>query len=500
MPRGIAYVTAGETVPEDLRTIDEGTEFSVTVVPGTDRGVASPLPEDTECVVVDHQPPAMDGLAATSWVSDRYTDVPVVLYPTESSESLAAAAVNADIDAFVPPNGNGNVGILQSQLQRLTGRTKATSGHSGAADDSIASTDDARMFESVLMSLPRWVSIYVKDRQGRHVAISGPEVAFDEDTVIQTSDGKVLHSRDDLLGKTDFDLYAQEHAKGTRQQEQRVMRTETPDVDVTETVDEPNGHVAHYSTTKAPWYDEQGNVAGIVGITVDITDRIERKYALERHNERLDRFAGVLSHDLRNPLALAKGKVELLGEFDLDGADDHVEDLEWSLDRIDTLIEDTLMLAREGATVTDSEPVALDNLAREAWRATDRDGGQLSVEDDLRTVSGDPDRIQRCLENLFTNALDHGRADERSTELTITVGHLENGFYVADDGDGIPEAKREQIFEHGFSTREEGTGFGLAIVEEIAVAHDWEVTVTEAADGGARFEFRGVGVVAAAEQ
>jgi signal transduction histidine kinase len=93
------------------------------------------------------------------------------------------------------------------------------------------------------------------------------------------------------------------------------------------------------------------------------------------------------------------------------------------------------------------------------------------------------------LENLFRNSVDHGGVD-----VTITVGALDggDGFYVADDGEGIPEAEREKVFDTGYTTTSDGTGFGLNIVAEIAEAHGWAVEAVEAADGGARFEFTGV--------
>jgi signal transduction histidine kinase len=76
--------------------------------------------------------------------------------------------------------------------------------------------------------------------------------------------------------------------------------------------------------------------------------------------------------------------------------------------------------------------------------------------------------------------------------VTVRVGALDPaagpGFFVADDGPGVPEAERERVFEYGHSTTAEGTGFGLAIVEEVATAHGWTVTLGETDDGGARFE------------
>jgi signal transduction histidine kinase len=80
-------------------------------------------------------------------------------------------------------------------------------------------------------------------------------------------------------------------------------------------------------------------------------------------------------------------------------------------------------------------------------------------------------------------------------DVTVTVGDLDGGFYVADDGPGIPESDRERVFETGYSTSDGGTGFGLEIVATVATAHGWDVRVTDAADGGARFEFTGVDVL-----
>ena len=77
-------------------------------------------------------------------------------------------------------------------------------------------------------------------------------------------------------------------------------------------------------------------------------------------------------------------------------------------------------------------------------------------------------------------------------DVTIRVGDLADGFYVADDGPGIPEERRDEVFQAGYSTSEAGTGFGLAIVRQIAEGHGWAVRATDASDGGARFEFTGV--------
>jgi signal transduction histidine kinase len=101
-----------------------------------------------------------------------------------------------------------------------------------------------------------------------------------------------------------------------------------------------------------------------------------------------------------------------------------------------------------------------------------------------QTIEADRTRLQQLLENVFRNAVEHG-----GDAPTVRIGDLDDGFYVADDGPGIPEDEQQTVFERGYSTTPEGTGFGLAIVAEIAHAHDWDVVVTDSASGGARFEF-----------
>ncbi|MFB6304183.1 MAG: sensor histidine kinase, partial [Haloferacaceae archaeon] len=200
-------------------------------------------------------------------------------------------------------------------------------------------------------------------------------------------------------------------------------------------------------------------------------------------------FASMVSHDLRNPLNLATGYLDLAAaECD----SDHIEDVEAALDRMDDLIDDMLAVARSGQQVMDPEPVALGRVAREAWTAVGGAEDTLEVESE-GTVRGDEGRLSQVFENLFRNSVEHGSADGG---VTVRVGVLDDGqgFYVEDDGPGIPPAERDRVFRSGYSTRESGTGFGLSIVAEVAEAHGGEVTVTEGRDGGARFEVRDIRV------
>ncbi|WP_418285720.1 PAS domain-containing protein [Halorubrum sp. DTA46] len=234
----------------------------------------------------------------------------------------------------------------------------------------------------------------------------------------------------------------------------------------------------------APIRDDDGRVTEWVGFQEDITAFKEREAALERQNERLDSFAGIVSHDLRNPLNVAQGRVDLAR--DAGAATGHLDAAVDALDRIESIVQHTLTLAREGETVGDPEPVEIASVAADSWETVDTASASLDVETD-RTALADPDRLQNLFENLARNAVEHAGED-----ATIAIGDLDDGFYVADDGPGISESVRDTLFEPGQSGVDGNTGFGLAIVREIATAHGWTVEAVDAADGGARFEFRGV--------
>jgi len=217
-------------------------------------------------------------------------------------------------------------------------------------------------------------------------------------------------------------------------------------------------------------------------------DRVERERelraqrdALRRERDRLEQFTGVVSHDLRNPLNVAGARLALARE---DCDSDHLDGVERAHRRMDELIEDVLTLAREGGTVTDPEPVELSRRVRGCWGNVASGDTSLTVDTD-RTVLADPGRLKRLVENLLGNAVQHGGG-------RVTVGDLQGGFYVADDGEGVPPDQRDSVFEAGHSTADGGPGMGLAIVEQIADAHGWSVGVAESEAGGARFEITGV--------
>jgi PAS domain S-box-containing protein len=222
------------------------------------------------------------------------------------------------------------------------------------------------------------------------------------------------------------------------------------------------------------------DVDGLVVNSQDVTQRKYRERRLEQQNERLDEFASIVSHDLRNPVDVAGGNLELAREAD--DPEPYYQEIEGALGRMEAIIDDVLTLARQGETVVDTEAVDFETVARDAWENVDTPAATLTVTSS-REIDADYDRLLSILENLYRNATDHV-----GPEVSLRTGATDAGFFVEDDGPGIPPEDRDLVFDTGFTTAAEGTGFGLAIVQRLAAAHDWSVAVSDGREGGARFD------------
>jgi PAS domain S-box-containing protein len=303
-------------------------------------------------------------------------------------------------------------------------------------------------------------------------------------------------------------------------QHDRAVDTETPLQSLMVVPVGERGLLSAGATEPATFDETDAFLARILATAMEAAfERADRRADLERKNDRLEEFANAVSHDLRNPLNAATARIELADD-DCDSP--HLGHAADALDRMETLIEDILALARQGREAVDPEPVGLEGIVRRAWEDIAAADAALTVRD-TATIEADPSQLRQLVGNLLGNAVEHGSTsppsgapedavehgstetqsragdavDPDSAAVTVRVGTLSDGegFYVADDGPGIPAGERDAVFDAGYSTAEGGVGFGLAIVERVADAHGWEVRVTEGSDGGARFEVSSVAVV-----
>jgi len=429
---------------------------TVHTVTGCDAAIRFLDTTTVDCVVSEYDLPDESGLDLLSTVRERQPRLPFVLFTGGGSESVASRAISAGVTDYVQRGTPDSYAALADSIENAVDQHRA---ETDLHESERELRRKSEMLDIILDHVP--LHIYIKDEEARHSWVSDYYLGANEQ-----------------LGKTDAEYFDQAWAEETYREELEIIDTGEPIIKQTRYDPDREMWVLN---SKVPWTDQHGDVVGLVGATWDITERKEAKLELQRQTERLSKFIRALSHDLQTPLHLASSQLELMRE-----TVDHerIDAIAEAHDRMERIIDETLKMAKRGETVGETEPVELGALARESWSTIETDGATLTVESD-GTVDADGERLRRLLENLFANAVTHAARPE--TTLSVTVGTLDGGFYVEDDGPGVPPDERADIFEIGYTTADEGTGFGLAIVEEIAGAHGWTVRITDGADGGARF-------------
>nr|WP_256468587.1 MEDS domain-containing protein [Halorussus gelatinilyticus] len=233
-------------------------------------------------------------------------------------------------------------------------------------------------------------------------------------------------------------------------------------------------------------------------------ERTHREEELEQKNGRLENFASMLAHELRNPTMIGQIYSQQLPD---ESESEAVEYVTEAFDRIEDMVDVMLVLTRGREAVGERAPVDLSAVAERAWADVDAPDAELRSEiDDV--IEADETYVEHLFRNLLENAVEHGGAD-----VTVTVGELSDGsaseasgasgastdesvggFYVADDGSGISAEDSDAVFEEGYTTSADsgGSGIGLAFVRKLAAVYGWEYAVTESEAGGARFEFTSV--------
>jgi PAS domain S-box-containing protein len=347
-----------------------------------------------------------------------------------------------------------------------TARARTEARRAQSASDALR--ERTRQLQAVLDGVE--AAIWIRDTDSRFVLMNHHYrtlLDIDEDT--------------EVAGKPLEEVVPRDIAEDIRDCDKQVLKTEQS-VEMEETIETNQGQRTFLARI-SPLF-EDGDPYATCGIASDITEQKEYERTIEQQNERLEQLASVVSHDLRNPLNVADGRLELARE---ECDSDHLEHIAKALDRMEALIEDLLRLARDGETATDPNLVDLAEIATDCWSNIDTADATLFSDVD-RAIHADESRLKQVFENLIRNAVEHGHDD-----VTITIGEVADGFYVKDDGPGIPEDERDEVFDAGYSTNYEGTGLGLNIIKKVADAHDWTVTLTESEEGGARFEITGVG-------
>jgi len=489
-PSRIEQLNAGMAELAAVRSVDEAYRATIAVAeqvfPGYQGVVAVRDGEWVEPVVASSGTPVEDcnRVRVGSGVAGRAVqtgDASIAPNPNPESrfDTVLTVPVGDDVVLQLAADATGGGAEFDDADRRLA---ELLASHLEETLDRIAVTETLRTERDRLLAL----FTNVPDPAIAYDYVDGDPIVRQVNDAFETTFG---YDAETVLGESVDDYIVPPDAGAEADDlNERLQRGENVRREVTRTTaDGPRHFILHV----IPIHLDAANAAGYA-IYTDVTDRREREETLRRQNERLDEFASIVSHDLRNPLSVAEGYVDLARET---GDVDHLEKAADAIDRMDELVADLLSLAREGRSVGETESVSLADVAREAWSSVDTADATLTVEA-AGTLAANRTRLRELLENVFRNSVEHGR-DSPDDPLSVRVGYgtlrgdgeAVPGFYVEDDGIGLPE-DADRVFDSGFTTEESGTGLGLAISERIAEAHGWTAHALAGADGGARFEFR----------
>jgi two-component system, sensor histidine kinase and response regulator len=358
------------------------------------------------------------------------------------------------------------------------------------------------MLRAVIDGLPDL--IYVKDTQSRFL-------------VANPAQRKFLTGKPDadILGESDFSYFPHEIAIAFFNDEQEIIRSGLPMVSQAEKMHGFDGKDVWILTTKVPFRDKNGNVAGIIGIGRDVTaqkqieaELIKSRNQAEVANRAKSEFLANMSHEIRTPLNGVIGMTELALDTELtEEQREYLDTVQFSASTLLTVINDILDFSKIEAGKIDMEMADFD--LRECVETTIKTLAPLAeakglellcdIADDAPIiVRGDSIRLSQMVINLVGNAIKFTFEGQVAVKVEVESDpgeHKVLHFVVSDTGIGIPKEKQETIFESftqaDTSTTREfgGTGLGLTITSRLATLMGGKIWVESESGKGSDFHF-----------
>ncbi len=442
----------------------EAEELSVSTASNGEEALAMLRGNEFDCVVSDYDMREMDGLELLERVREIDAEVPFILFTGKGSEEIASQAISSGVTDYLQKHGG------REQYEILANRVRnAVEAYRGKRKLS----ERTRKLETLIDNLPGMVYRCRNEPDWPMEHVEGECRQLTGYSAEELESGEVSWG-DDVLHPEERDRAWQMVQEGLE---------EDGTFEITYRIVREDDRVRWMWESGTGVYID-GELEAIEGFITDVTERKRRERELKRKNRRMYDLANIVSSDLEGEIEVAQSRLERVQEKHGNGdVDSTVE----SLGRLEDLADDLVQILEQGEAVEEFTDVGLEEASEEAWRNVDSSTAYLDVSTD-KVVQAEGSRLQQLLENVFRNTVEHAGED-----AVVMVGEIEDGFYVEDDGLGVPEAEMDAVFDAGYTTKDdEHRGYGLLVVEEITDAHGWQLEVAEAPTGGFRLEFRDV--------
>ncbi|AZH25533.1 ATP-binding response regulator [Haloplanus aerogenes] len=419
--------------------------------------------EPIDCILSDYHMPERTGVEFLRTVRAQDEEIPFVMFTETGSESVASAAISANVTDYIVRETLENQHPLVAQRIITYVERHRMEERAAEADERLHELAD--MSNDVLWTFSAdWDELLFVN------AAYEPVFGQPAETLRAAPESFLEGVHPDDLDRVKLAM-------------QRVSEGQAQQIEFR--VEHPSSIQRWVESHCKPIVAEDGTVERVTGFTRDITERKTHERDLANRNEKLNQFTSTVAHDLRNPLNVVNGHLDI-ARRECDS--DHLATCSRAIEQMSDMLKDLLSLARTGQTIGELTTVDFADLVRASGTNTAMARRTLDIVDSAR-IRCDPNRLKEAFENLLRNASEHN-----TQPVTVTAGVLpdRSGVYIEDDGDGIPESRREQVFESGHTTLKQGTGFGLSIVEQVVEAHGWRIDVRTAESGGARFEITGM--------
>lgn len=432
--------------------------FSVTTMTNVDDAMDHLREHELDAIVSDYDMPGKNGLEFLELVRDDHPDLPFILFTGKGSEEIASRAIKKGVTDYLQKGTKATqYSVLANRLHNAVQQYRAK----------LALERSEVRFSKLVEHSTDVISIVNESARFEYLSPSAKHV--------------LGYEPDELIGENVFDYAHPDDRQKAMEEFYHIIEDPEYRSRVEFRFKDPDRNWPVLESRAKNLLDDDV-IQGFVINSRDITESRERENELKRQKNQLENMKKSITHDLRSPLNVAFGSLDLYEET---GDGEQINRLERALHRINQIIDQMVELSNQGSSITETKTIRLEDVAIAAWEMVETDGARLEI-DDSKQLNADPSRLQQLFENLFRNAIEHGGED-----VIITIGTTDSGFYIEDNGTGIPDEHIEKVFDPGYSTGG-NMGYGLAIVKQIALGHGWDIEVEEGSEGGARFEITGI--------